>query len=84
MEDRLHQPYRAHLVHGMDEAIRAALEAGALGACLSGSGPTIIAFAHEREDAIAEAMVLALANVGVQAQTKTLQVCPEGATVTRL
>lgn len=83
MEDRLHQPYRAHLVPGMDEAIRAALEAGALGACLSGSGPTIIAFAHEREEAIAEAMVRALANVGVKAETKTLDVCLKGASVTR-
>ena len=42
--DRLHQPYRAHLVPGMAEAIAAALAAGAHGACLSGSGPTVAAF----------------------------------------
>jgi homoserine kinase len=80
-EDRLHQPYRAHLVPGMNEAIAAALEAGALGACLSGSGPTIIAFAHERQDAIAEAMEQALAKVGVRSQTRVLEVCREGASV---
>jgi homoserine kinase len=83
MEDRLHQPYRAHLVPGMSEAIAAALDAGALGACLSGSGPTIIAFADAQEHAVAEAMKQALANVGVSAQTRVLEVCREGASVTR-
>ncbi len=82
MDDRLHQPYRAHLVPGMSEAIAAALEAGALGACLSGSGPTIVAFAHAAEDTIAEAMRHALAKLGVQAATRVLDVCLEGAVVT--
>jgi homoserine kinase len=82
MEDRLHQPYRAHLVPGMDEAIAAALQAGALGACLSGSGPTILALAHGPEDAVAEAMKQALARLGVSAVTRVLDVCLQGATVT--
>lgn len=84
MDDRLHQPYRAHLVPGMEEAIQSAVAAGALGACLSGSGPTIIAFAHTREAFIAEAMQQALARVGIEAQTRILEVCTEGATVTCL
>lgn len=45
MRDRLHQPYRAHLIPGMDEIIAAALAAGARGAALSGSGSTIMALA---------------------------------------
>ncbi|MBM3500418.1 MAG: homoserine kinase [Armatimonadetes bacterium] len=84
MDDRLHQPYRAHLVPGMDEAIAAALDAGALGACLSGSGPTVLAFAAAQEDAIAEAMKQALAALGVTAATRVLDVCLQGATVTYL
>ena len=44
MDDRLHQPYRAKLVPGLREALAAAVKAGAAGAALSGSGPTIFAF----------------------------------------
>ncbi|MHB8508678.1 MAG: homoserine kinase [Candidatus Dormibacteria bacterium] len=47
MEDRLHQPYRAALVPGLDRIIAAANQAGAYGACLSGAGPSVIAF-HDR------------------------------------
>jgi homoserine kinase len=83
MEDRLHQPYRAHLVPGMDAAIAAAKGAGALGAALSGSGPTIVAFANEREAEIAAAMKEALAAAGVTAATQALDICAEGATVER-
>jgi homoserine kinase len=43
MDDRLHQPYRAGLVPGMKEVCRAALRAGAVGAALSGAGPTLLA-----------------------------------------
>ena len=44
MQDKLHQPYRAKLIPVMDELISSAVEAGAYGACLSGSGPSMIAF----------------------------------------
>jgi len=81
MADRLHQPYRAHLVPGIDQAIAAARAAGALGAALSGSGPTIIAFAAAGEEAIAAAMKDALARVGVRAETRALEVWGEGARV---
>ncbi|OGS37908.1 MAG: homoserine kinase [Elusimicrobia bacterium RIFOXYD12_FULL_66_9] len=44
MADRLHQPYRARLVPGLSEALAAAVKAGAAGAALSGSGPSVFAF----------------------------------------
>ena len=44
MDDRLHQPYRAKLVPGLREALAAAVKAGAAGAALSGSGPSVFAF----------------------------------------
>jgi homoserine kinase len=44
-EDRLHEPYRARIFPALPRLVAAAREAGALGACLSGSGSTIIAFA---------------------------------------
>ncbi len=43
MADRLHQPYRARLVPGLANALAAAVKAGAAGAALSGSGPTVFA-----------------------------------------
>ena len=44
--DRLHEPYRAEVYPQLPRLIDAAREAGALGACLSGSGSAIIAFTN--------------------------------------
>jgi len=49
MEDRIHQPYRLGLIPGAQAALDAAYEAGALGAALSGAGPSLIAF-HSTAD----------------------------------
>jgi homoserine kinase len=43
--DRLHEPYRAAAFPEFPKMVAAAREAGALGACLSGAGSTILAFA---------------------------------------
>lgn len=43
--DRLHEPYRAAAFPQLPRLIRAALDADAIGACLSGAGSTVIAFA---------------------------------------
>ncbi|MBI4055939.1 MAG: homoserine kinase [Elusimicrobia bacterium] len=48
MQDFLHQPYRQKLVPGMRSVIQSALEAGALGAALSGAGPSILAICHSK------------------------------------
>lgn len=42
--DRLHEPYRASVYPQLPRLVDAAREAGALGACLSGAGSTILAF----------------------------------------
>jgi homoserine kinase len=42
--DRLHEQYRTALFPQLPRFIAAAREAGAIGACLSGAGSTIIAF----------------------------------------
>jgi homoserine kinase len=44
-EDRLHEPYRASVYPELPRLVAAARAAGALGACLSGAGSTIIGFA---------------------------------------
>lgn len=58
LEDKLHQPYRAHLIPGLDDVFEAARNAGAYNAIISGAGSTVMAYAdvnadHER---IARAM----------------------------
>jgi homoserine kinase len=42
--DRLHEPYRASVYPQLPRMVEAARGAGALGACLSGAGSTILAF----------------------------------------
>jgi homoserine kinase len=82
MQDRLHQPYRSHLVPGLEDVIEAALANGAYGACLSGSGPTILAFASEATaPRIAPAMQAAFEARGVASKSWTLDVDLNGAQV---
>lgn len=43
--DRLHEPYRAAVYPQLPRMVAAARDAGAIGACMSGAGSTILAFA---------------------------------------
>ena len=82
MQDRLHQPYRSHLIPGLEDVIEAALASGAYGACLSGSGPTVLAFAPgARTPEITSAMQAAFAERGVSAASWALDVDLSGARV---
>ncbi len=54
MHDRLHQPYRGRLVHGMDGIIDAAENAGAYGGFLSGAGPSIMVVAPRGKNVASE------------------------------
>lgn len=49
MQDRIHQPYRAPLVAGLPEILQSATTYGALGAALSGAGPSVLCL-YDRED----------------------------------
>jgi homoserine kinase len=42
--DRLHEPYRAKVFPQLPRLVQSARDAGAIGACLSGAGSTVIAF----------------------------------------
>ena len=48
-QDRLHQPYRSAVFPALPTLIDAAVEAGALGACLSGAGSSVVAFTDTPE-----------------------------------
>jgi len=82
MQDRLHQPYRSHLIPGLDDVIEAALANGAYGACLSGSGPTVLAFTPEAHAPnVASAMQSAFGARGVTAAAWALDIDLAGARV---
>jgi homoserine kinase len=82
MQDRLHQPYRSHLIPGLEDIIEAALENGAFGACLSGSGSTVLALApDEHATAVARAMQATFEKRKVRAKARALDVDLSGARV---
>lgn len=57
LEDRLHQDRRAHLYPRSMELARRARELGALGATISGAGPTVLVWCfYEQTGAVAEAL----------------------------
>jgi len=55
MKDRLHQPFRKHLITGYDEFEKTGYENGALGVCISGSGPTILGFSVDDSERLQKA-----------------------------
>jgi len=78
MDDRVHQPYRASLIPGFYEVCVAAREAGALAACLSGSGPTILALTLSNADDVARAMERAWRQHGITSRADVTLVDTEG------
>jgi homoserine kinase len=83
IDDRIAEPARAPLLPGFVEAKRAALSAGALGASISGAGPTAFAFVagDEAGERVAAAMRAAYALAGVECTTRVTHVDSNGAVV---
>ena len=76
-QDRLHQPPRQAIFHPMRVIMRAALDAGALGAFLSGAGSTILALSSGREMTIGYEMAEAASKAGVDGDViVTKPTCP--------
>jgi len=82
MHDRLHEPYRARLFPHLEILIAAARGAGALGACLSGAGPAVLALTEpDHTEAVAAAYRAAAAAMGVLGEVRQLGVAPAGAEI---
>jgi homoserine kinase len=82
MQDRIHQPYRSKLFPAMDALIRAALDAGAWGACLSGAGSAILALAAgDRAAGIASGMKKKAETLRVPGREMVLEIPLSGARV---
>jgi homoserine kinase len=79
MLDRLHEPYRARLFPHLETMTAAARNAGALGACLSGAGPSVLALTEQdRVAAVAAAYRAAAATLGVAGEVRELGVVSGG------
>jgi homoserine kinase len=83
VDDRIAEPARAPLLPGFAAAKQAALDAGALGCSISGSGPTAFAFAADQADAleISAAMSTSYEAAGISCTTRICDVSAEGARV---
>jgi homoserine kinase len=83
-DDRLHQRYRLALTPGAEEALSVATEAGAIGAVVSGSGPSLLAFVHNEREAeqVGEAMLEEFRVADVSAQVRVLSTSNAAAGVT--
>jgi homoserine kinase len=84
LEDTIAEPRRAPLVPGLAAIKRAAIDAGALGCSLSGSGPSLFALCvgRERASRVAAAMESAVhAHIGGVSQTYISDVAQQGARV---
>jgi homoserine kinase len=57
LSDRLHQPHRAHLYPRSADLVARARHLGALGATISGAGPTVLVWCHyEQTGGVLEAL----------------------------
>ena len=83
IDDRIAEPARAPLIPGFREAKAAALAAGALGASISGAGPTAFALAGDVAcaRAVAVAMEGAFASQGIESHVRVCEVDRAGARV---
>ncbi len=81
--DRLHEPYRAGVYPQLPAMVAAARAAGALGACLSGAGSTIIAFTDSAGGAaeLDRALTAAADEVALTGRVRTVALRNIGAQV---
>lgn len=83
LRDRIHQPYRAKLVPGLERALE--LEhPDLLGVFLSGAGPSIVALTERNPEAIQQLIEQAFAPCGLAFTVRHLHVHPEPASVVEL
>ena len=79
MEDRLHQSFRSPLIPGLKKVLAAAKLAGARGVTLSGSGPSVIAYADANFELIARVMGETFRQNGIKSRVLVLKPSPIGA-----
>ncbi|HLJ14516.1 MAG TPA: homoserine kinase [Bryobacteraceae bacterium] len=77
LEDRLHQPYRAKLVPGLEEIIKLRAP-GLLGCALSGAGPSIVVFYERGYEQVCDLVRQIFALHGKQSEIVWAQIAQHG------
>jgi homoserine kinase len=84
MHDKLHEPYRNRLFPHLLPMTEAARNANAVGACLSGAGPSILALVDpDHTEAVAAAYEHVAQQLQVPGRTTVLDIAASGATIIR-
>ncbi len=83
VRDRLHQPYRAPLIPGFEEILQLNENSvpGLIGLCLSGAGPSVLAFAEGNLDEIYQRIASIFAERGLRSRRFELQPDNGGRTI---
>ncbi len=82
MHDMLHEPYRARLFPHLDAMKTAARDHGAVGAALSGAGPTVLALVPpDRVDDVASAFTATASHLGVRGRVAHLPPTASGTAI---
>lgn len=77
LEDRLHQPYRAKLVPGLDAVVKLRAP-GLLGCALSGAGPSILVLYERGSEGVCDLVRQVFALHGHQSEIFMAQIASEG------
>ena len=83
MDDRIHQPYRASFVPGLD-AMLVHRDPVLLGVALSGAGPSVIALVEGDGRSIGEAFVAIFKKHGVESRAFDLAIATDGVRISEL
>ena len=79
MEDRLHQPYRAPFIPGIEDMFFQIKKTGLAGAALSGSGPSVVSLTKKgSEKVISKIMKDAFLKAGINCRILTLEADLDG------
>lgn len=85
MRDRLHEPYRARLFPHLEPLTAAARQAGALGAALSGAGPSVLALVEPVDSlAVAAALTETARELGAPGKVRVLKPALSGLRIEHL
>lgn len=84
MRDKLHQPYRAPLVPGLEEILRLERVDGLIGVALSGSGPTVFALATGHFESVAEALAACFRSRRIECTWRVLDVEKAGRVIDKI
>jgi homoserine kinase len=77
LQDRMHQPYRAPLVPGLDRMLTIRTQ-GLLGCALSGAGPSVLVFYRKGWDQVLDLFTKAFADAGHRSAVLRPQVPDQG------